>query len=137
MEADKKIQIQDLSVDELMEVARKPLSKPIKKRKNKDKSVVERSEIIKDFILSEKIKSHATIKVASVFVYDRYYKWANLVNDHKILNIVTFNREFSKLFKMLTSGRNKYYLLHPEGFNLSDENYATIKEKYTNFKKKT
>lgn len=115
-----------------MEVAKKKLSKPIKKSKNK--GIADRTDIIKDFILAESIKSHSSIKVPSILVYDRYYKW-NSNREHKLLTIVSFNKEFSKIFKIVMIGRSKYYLLHPEGFNLSDENYASLKEKYTNFKK--
>lgn len=134
--SDKKIHIADMSVDELMEVAKKTLSKPIRS-KSKNKNLADRTDIIKDFILSENIKSHSSIKVPSILVYDRYYKWANMTSDHKLLSIVSFNKEFAKIFKVVTMGKSKYYLLHPEGFNLSDENYVGLKEKYTNFKKKT
>lgn len=134
--SDKKIEISDMSVDELMEVAKKRLSKPIKK-KTKNKSISERSDIIKEFILAENVKSHTSIKVPSILVYDKYHKWATLENDHKLLTIVAFNKEFGKIFKAVTLSKNKYYLLHPEGFNLSDEHHASLKEKYTNFKKKS
>lgn len=131
----KKVNIADLTVDELMAVAKRPLKKPIKKKKT-GQGYTNRTEHIKDFILSENIKSHASILVPSLVVYDRYFKWVANSPDSP-LHINMFSKEFNKMFKAVTRGKQKCYLLHPEGFNLSDEYYASIKEKYSNFKKKT
>ncbi len=119
--------IDELSMDELMKVAQKPIKKPKKSSKKLD--TVEK---IKQFVVSENIKSHANVCVPTIVVYDRFVKWCD-ANGENPLTAMSFSKEFNKLFKRRLVNNVSHYLLHPEGFALND--YEVFKKKYTSNKK--
>lgn len=114
--------LEDLSVDELMVIAKKPLSKKTRVVSSK----LSHLEEIKQFILSEDIKSHPTIAVPAIMIYERYKKWCGLNNmDVRGRNI--FFKEFKNHFKQNKIGGLVKYHITPDGFDLSDSNLIKLK----------
>lgn len=130
----KKMAIEDMSVDQLMEVAKQKLKKPIKPKKRKEKII--KIDQLKEFVVSEGIKSHHTVRVLSLVVYERYVKWAEATAQEEVMNFINFNREFSKLFKDVMYSKERYFMLHPEGFNISESHYETVREAHKKKKNK-
>ncbi len=113
--------LEELSVDELMKVAQKKLSKKTK--------VISRRlthlEEIKQFILSEDLKSHSSMSVPAILVYDRYKKWCEL-NHIKIKGQNIFFKEFKNHFKSLKLHNLVRYQIAADGFDLSDHNIKRL-----------
>ena len=114
--------LQDLNIDDLIKIAQKPLAKKTKVVSRK----LSHLEEIKQFILSEDIKSHPTIQVPALLIFDRYKTWCNL-NDIEIRGVNIFFKEFKNHFKMIrVSGVTKYYI-SSDGFDMSDSYFQKLK----------
>ena len=112
--------LEDLSVDDLMKIASKKLSKKTKVISRRLSHLDE----IKQFILSEDIKSSNT-PVPAVVIYDRYKRWCDL-NHTKVRARNVFFKEFKNHFKSVKSGGMLRYLINPDGFDLTDSNIKRI-----------
>lgn len=117
--------IEELTVDELMKVAQRKLKTP-RKYKNKN---LENTDVIKQFVVSENIKSHQNILVHNLVVYDRFNRWC-LNNAITPIGPIKFAREFNKMFKHKIRKSIKYYLLHPEGFSMMESEQEAIIKKH-------
>ncbi len=108
-----------LSIEDLIAVAKKPL---------KEKPKKQNGSMIEKFIQEERL-STGTIKINLALVYDRYYKWCDI--NHTIpVTIREFSKELKFFFPKVVRKEGTFYIMSLEGFNMSLENEAILKEKY-------
>lgn len=112
----------------LIEIAKKTPKVPFKK----DKSELDE---VKQFILDNNLKSHGTATVPASVIYARYFQWSRH-NSKKPKNPVYFFTRFKLHFNQRIMGNKTYYLLHPEGFDLSIENISLANDEYKKSRKK-
>lgn len=96
-----------------MEIAAKPLKKPIKK--------LEYDSTVHEFIAQNKIRSHTTLHIPVAVIYLRYHKWCK-INNVKPKSIVIFSQQFATKFEKKIGKRHASYFVSPEGFDISDSN---------------
>lgn len=116
--------LDELTVEELMIVAKQKIKTGKNKRFDKK---ISRVEEIKQFIVAEGIKSHTSILIPSVLIYDRYFKWCQNNNVNPIA-LRTFSTELSKIFIKKNKANTAHFYLNPEGFLVQE--YESIKNKY-------
>lgn len=105
----------------LIELAKKPLKTPIKKR-------IIKSELdeVRQFITEHDIQPHGTVLVPAVLIYDKYIKWCKL-NNTKAKGVAQFFSKFKLYFNSAISQNMSHYHIHPKGFDLSIQNVEFVK----------
>jgi hypothetical protein len=103
-----------LSIEELMEIAKNPLEKD----KNADLPMIKR------FIVSDNLEQ-GTDWVPAAVIWDRYLSWAT-INKITAFTLVHFFKEFKNYFNKKKFKGGVLYQLSQKGFDLSPENLALI-----------
>jgi hypothetical protein len=109
-----------LSIEQLIAVAKNPIKKKLEKQTG---SMIDR------FISDEKL-STGTVRIHVAIIYDRYVKWCSY-NNRIPVKVKEFSTEFKFYFPKVSNKNGVFYVLSPDGFNISMENQAINKEKYT------
>lgn len=132
----KKIYTKD-EIDALMQVAKKPLKVPIKKklsgadRYNTAQSV----EQVRNFIEQQNLNGGITkLPIPVELIYNRYLIWCKN-NFEKSTPYLTFFKKFRLFFNMKKIGGQTHYLLNPEGFDLSEQNKQFVSNEIAKKKK--
>lgn len=110
----------ELSIDELMKIAKNPVKED---DNNKHLSLTKR------FIMANNLKDFPTADVPAYMIFYRYLHWAN-INNIKPDSDSTFFKEFKLFFKSRIKTNGVYYYISPEGFDLSIENKEILREKW-------
>lgn len=110
----------ELTLEELMLIAKKPVKDP--KEFNKHLRPAKR------FIISCDVKFKENSFVPAFIIYDRYERWCQL-NDIKPVTVTAFFSEFKIYFKQIKKRDYIVYEIDSEGFDLSEENIAFLKQK--------
>lgn len=100
------------TVEELLQLAQKPLENTF------DKRLETAVGPVKYFIISDGLKD-GTEKIPSSHVYARYIKWVKNNGNVDLLSIRDFSCELKKYFKRINRYDGVYYLMSPEGFDMS------------------
>lgn len=103
----------------------------IAKKKLKDKKKIKfnsNTELINQFIISEKIKADEKTQIQAYLIYDRYESWSK-ANNHIILSVMKFFKIFSKFFERKSTSKGVLYFISPEGFNLHPTYVESVKKK--------
>src|SRR5690349_17183210 len=101
-------------IKKLMELAKKPLRKPLKK--------LEYSSNVFQFISETNIRSSIDDKIPFAIIYFKYYKWCT---NHNFTPLIPakFSVDFKKKFeKTLDTQQLTAYMVSPEGFDLTPHN---------------
>lgn len=106
----------DLSLEELIEIAKTPT-----KEKIKTQSFISEAH---EFAIRYNIQP-GEYKVKSQFIYEVYRKWKNYKNYQ---SKVKFFRDFGTMFDKTRDAYHTYYLLDPSPFDTADEAYEKIKD---------
>lgn len=118
-------EVEELTVEELMKIAKKKLKNPTKASR---KTQEDKNHHIKEFIISENIKSHANILVPSLVIYDRYHNWCKNNFPDNIVSPRLFTQELKKTFKFKMVKNVTNFYINPTGFDLYS--YEQLKLKY-------
>lgn len=98
----------------LLELAKKPLRKPLKK--------LEYGSNVFQFISECNIRSSTHDKIDYAIIYFKYSKWCN-AHGFTPLQHVKFSQDFKKKFEKTTNGSGRIaYYISPEGFDLTPHN---------------
>ncbi len=111
----------------LINIAKKQPKKEFKKDETNE------LDDIRQYISDCNIKSFNE-KIPAHLVYNRYRHWAK-INNVPLRSSVNFFQKFSFFFNKKTTGGSKYYLLHPEGWDLTFESLRISREQYNNGRK--
>jgi hypothetical protein len=126
---DKKIsQQQDLL--KLIEIAKKEPKVAFKKDPISD------FDDIRQFIADNNIRSHGTARIPAHLIYTRYVNWCRL-NNVEPRKSVGFFKRFKKLFNTKTQNNLSYYLLYPEGWDMTFESLSLSREQYNAEKRRS
>lgn len=112
-----------LSLDELINLAKKPLKKKEKKKQ------LERFGSLKRFLISEEIEQGEE-HIQAILFYDRYTKWCKLNNEPNKLNLNAFYLELKLHFNKVKHRNTICYLASPKGFDLSPENIHRVNAEF-------
>lgn len=111
----------EMTLDELVELAKKPTNPKDKKTKNL--SAVNR------FIHSDNVKQGNEL-IPSLVFYDRYVKWCSTYQE-KALSSAPFFKDLKLYFtKKMDNITGSSYLASPEGFDLSPEHLHKLTEEF-------
>lgn len=116
--------ISELSVEELMALAKKKIDK---------QDDVKHLSDVHQFILAENLK-RGEIPIPAFMIYNRYIKWVDSMNRIALSN-QKFFREFKHYFTRTQDRYGIYYLMQANGFDLSAGNKAEGKRIFRNVKK--
>lgn len=114
-----------LSVDELIELAKKPI---------KDDEL-KKLPPVKRFVVSSGIEEGSE-KIPAILIYDRYLNWAKAYKV-KHLNKSMFFKELSLYFDKVRISKGFAYVMSPKGFNLTPEYYQLVNQQNPTFRKRT
>ena len=124
------------NLDELLkileEAEKKQKASPISKFSSKNKPHVKR--FIDDLQIQTGVERVSTLVIFHAYIN----KWDGITREKKLKKIEFF-RQFKKYFTSIRTGKQRYYLLSPESFDLSREGLleADHYNKYYNKVKRT
>lgn len=110
--------IEKLTFEQLMELAKLPVKEPNKKLSQ-----------VKRFIISDGLKEGSDAIPASL-IYSRYKEWCT-INIQEPLSLVKFFKEFKLYYKKIIKDQLSHYLLSAHGFDFSLEKIFESKKDIT------
>lgn len=115
----------------LIEIARKKLKTPIKKRTAKDSEL----DHIRQFIQEHQIVHHDKLTVPAFVIYHKYQEWCKLNNARPNTKVVFFSK-FKLYFNSRAYNSVKEYYINPTGFDLTEQHLEYIRNEEAKNKKK-
>lgn len=135
----KKLDLQNSDISNLMEIAKIPLKVPIRKKlsgasRNEAAHSVEQ---IRQFIKDEGLDSQSfRLPIPAALIYNRYCLWCKN-NYEDIKHYLLFFKKFRLFFNMKKIGNETNYEVNPAGFDTTEENKQFIKNESTKKKSKS
>lgn len=112
----------------LMEIAARPLKKPLTNKKEKVNTVLE-------FIHACGVRSSDKVEIPTSVVYNRYRKYCSSYN-LKHSGLKDFVHTMESKYEKVTKKSGTFFKLNPEGFDLSAAGLQEAKERWNVKKKK-
>lgn len=122
----------DLTPEEilnLMDVAKQPLKKPIRKKlSGASRSEAAHSvEQVRQFIEDEKIGADTVrLPIPAMLIYNRYLQWCK-TNYETSIPYLNFFKKFRLFFNMKKIGGETHYEVYPVGFDTSPQHKQFVK----------
>lgn len=106
-------------IKRLLELAAKPLRKPLKK--------MEYASNVFQFISEYDLRSSERDFISFPIIYFKYYRWAEAVGLDPVASSI-FSRDFAKKFDKALKQNKVHFRISPAGFDLSPSNQQDAEE---------